>query len=81
MQSYQHSMGVLLNRNNIRIFYRSWTVDEPVGLVFLCHGLGEHSGRYSHLIQALRGRGTVPPAGVSRRQRRHCVARRQHSLL
>ncbi|ABW68602.1 alpha/beta hydrolase [Desulfosudis oleivorans] len=57
MQSYQHSMGVLLNRNNIRIFYRSWTVDEPVGLVFLCHGLGEHSGRYSHLIQALRGRG------------------------
>ncbi|MFZ5563274.1 MAG: alpha/beta hydrolase [Thermodesulfobacteriota bacterium] len=57
MQSYDHRMGVLLNKHRIRIFYRSWTVENPVGLVFLCHGLGEHSGRYSHLIQTLRGRG------------------------
>ncbi|MEW6079556.1 MAG: lysophospholipase [Thermodesulfobacteriota bacterium] len=55
-QGYQHSMGVFLNKDNIRIFYRSWAAENPAGLVFLCHGLGEHSGRYSHLIQKLRDR-------------------------
>lgn len=57
MQGYDHRMGVFLNKHRIRIFYRSWSVENPKGLVFLCHGLGEHSGRYSHLINALRGRG------------------------
>jgi len=56
MPGYQHSMGVFLNKNSIRIFYRSRTVENPRGRVLLCHGLGEHSGRYTHLIQALRGR-------------------------
>jgi alpha-beta hydrolase superfamily lysophospholipase len=55
-QSYQHSMGVFLNKDKIRIFYRSWAAERPRGLVFLCHGLGEHSGRYSHLINTLRDR-------------------------
>lgn len=55
-KGYQHSMGVFLNKDNIRIFYRSWTVENPRGLIFLCHGLGEHSGRYKHLINTLRDR-------------------------
>lgn len=53
-KGYQHSMGVFLNKDNIRVFYRSWAVADPRGLVFLCHGLGEHSGRYKHLINILR---------------------------
>ena len=55
-KGYQHSMGVFLNKDNIRIFYRSWAAENPRGMVFLCHGLGEHSGRYKHLINMLRDR-------------------------
>lgn len=32
-------------------------VDSPRSLVVLCHGLGEHSGRYAHVISALNDAG------------------------
>ena len=31
------------------IYTRLWEdVAEPIGVVQICHGLGEHSGRYDH---------------------------------
>ena len=36
------------------LFLRTWQpVGAPVGALLLCHGLGEHSGRYAHVADAL----------------------------
>ncbi|HTU95693.1 MAG TPA: lysophospholipase [Solirubrobacteraceae bacterium] len=42
-----------------RLFWRSWTPDDaPVrAVVVLVHGLGEHSGRYDHVVARLVGDG------------------------
>ncbi|MDY6906048.1 MAG: alpha/beta hydrolase [Thermodesulfobacteriota bacterium] len=55
MDDYTHSMGVFLNKNNIRIFHRCWSAEKPRAVVLIAHGLGEHCGRYKHLIRRLRG--------------------------
>lgn len=39
------------------VFYRHWAIDSPRAVVLLVHGLGEHSGRYQHVAEALAGRG------------------------
>jgi acylglycerol lipase len=47
-----------LHRGRTRLFVRTARFDEPVRAeVLLTHGLGEHSGRYSHVAAALAGRG------------------------
>jgi alpha-beta hydrolase superfamily lysophospholipase len=35
------------------IFFRHWQVHAPRAVVLLVHGLGEHSGRYQHVAEAL----------------------------
>jgi alpha-beta hydrolase superfamily lysophospholipase len=39
------------------VFYRVWNADEPRATVLIAHGLGEHSGRYQHVAEALVARG------------------------
>ena len=39
------------------IFYRRWEVEAPRAVVLIVHGLGEHSGRYQHVAEALAARG------------------------
>ncbi|UCC73063.1 MAG: lysophospholipase [Gemmatimonadota bacterium] len=36
---------------DIRLHYRCWDVPTPRAVVIICHGLGEHSGRYEDLAQ------------------------------
>ncbi len=45
--------------DGITIHVRSWspTAAEPVGVVQIAHGMGEHSDRYSHLAATLAGLG------------------------
>ena len=45
----------------LSIFYRKWLPDAgpPRGIVFISHGLGEHSGRYQHVAGALTEAGFV----------------------
>jgi acylglycerol lipase len=57
MKYYKHTMGVFLARDMVRIFYQGWTPSLPKGVLVISHGLGEHSGRYANLIEALEGRG------------------------
>jgi alpha-beta hydrolase superfamily lysophospholipase len=35
------------------VFVRRWNATEPVRIVLIAHGYGEHSGRYEHVAQAL----------------------------
>jgi alpha-beta hydrolase superfamily lysophospholipase len=35
------------------LFWRAWLPGQPTGVVLVSHGLGEHSGRYAHLAEAL----------------------------
>ena len=50
------SFGGVLDR---RIFWRSWEPDDGVAraVIVLAHGLGEHSGRYDHVVARLVGEG------------------------
>ncbi|MBP7582891.1 MAG: lysophospholipase [Spirochaetes bacterium] len=57
MKRYAHSMGVFLADDMVRIFYQSWQAQKPKGVVVISHGLGEHSDRYSNIMNALAGAG------------------------
>lgn len=47
-----------VNSRGQHIFSRSWMPETGLhGLIFLLHGLGEHSGRYSHLATVLTNAG------------------------
>lgn len=45
-------------QDGLKLFARRWEPEgEPKGVVCLVHGLNEHSGRYSHVAEALTGAG------------------------
>jgi alpha-beta hydrolase superfamily lysophospholipase len=49
-----HASGSYAGVLHRRLFWRSWTPDEPArGAIVLVHGLGEHSGRYDHVVERL----------------------------
>jgi alpha-beta hydrolase superfamily lysophospholipase len=39
------------------IYTQSWTIENPKAIVAMVHGLGEHSGRYSHVADMLNNNG------------------------
>lgn len=50
----QHAEGTLTTDDGLTIFHQSWRPDGDVrAAVMLIHGLGEHSGRYTHVAAAL----------------------------
>ena len=50
----QHTEGTLTAFDGITIFHQAWLPDsDPIAVVMLIHGLGEHSGRYAHVADAL----------------------------
>lgn len=50
-------MQYLNTTDHLQLYLTSWHVDAPRGAVLLVHGIGEHSGRYLHVISALNRRG------------------------
>ncbi len=55
MKSYAHSTGTYIGKGGIEIFFQSWTVPSPRGILVAAHGVGEHSGRYGNILKALEG--------------------------
>ena len=58
MSTLQHHIGTFQGPRGADIFWQTWRADaEPTGALLLIHGLGEHSGRYDHVVSALVGLG------------------------
>jgi len=55
MKSYTHNTGTFIGKGGIEIFFQSWCVDKPKGVLVIAHGVGEHSGRYQNIVQRLAG--------------------------
>ncbi len=50
----EHADGELDGAGGVRLFWQGWLPARPPnGVVLICHGLGEHSGRYRTVVDAL----------------------------
>ena len=49
--------GHVVSPDGVRVFFRTWACPDARGRVLCVHGLGEHSGRYGGLADAVRGLG------------------------
>jgi acylglycerol lipase len=56
MAKYSYTEGTFNGKGNVQIAYRGWAAEKPKGVVVIVHGMGEHSGRYNHIIDALSGK-------------------------
>ncbi len=56
----QHSEGSFTAMDGLSIFHQTWLpTGTPTAVVMLVHGLGEHSGRYAHVADALTDAGVA----------------------
>lgn len=49
----KHGEGRFTGQNKLSIFWQCWRPEKARAVVVLAHGLGEHSGRYAHVAEAL----------------------------
>ncbi len=49
----EHVEGRLVGARSVELYWQGWLPSDPTGVVLLCHGLGEHSGRYGNVVDAL----------------------------
>lgn len=55
-----HTEGTLHAFDGLTIYHQAWLPDsDPTAVVMLIHGLGEHSGRYAHVAEALNDAGVA----------------------
>ena len=85
-KSLQHSTGYLRGESGLPIFYSRWRpVGSARGAVLILHGLGEHSGRYRHLVGALHQAGYLVYAhdhqGFGRSGGARCYVQGFHDYL
>jgi alpha-beta hydrolase superfamily lysophospholipase len=49
-----HTTGLFRSKGLVELFYQLWQpVGEAKAVVIICHGVGEHSGRYMNLVKPL----------------------------
>lgn len=46
-----HDSGRITTADDVELFWQSWCVDQPTGVIVLLHGLAEHSGRYTETAE------------------------------
>jgi len=54
MSDYIHNTGEFTSTDGLRLFYQTWKQEKPTGLIVLCHGVGDHSGRYVNLLDTIK---------------------------
>jgi acylglycerol lipase len=70
--------GRLDGARDVRLYWRGHLPPgEPRGVLLICHGLGEHSGRYRNVVEALRPDGWAV-YGLDHRGHGHSGGRRAH---
>jgi lysophospholipase len=57
MESYSHDTGTFSGKGGVEIFFQKWVAQKAKAALVLVHGVGEHSGRYNNLLNALQGKG------------------------
>ena len=73
-----HVEGRLPGAGGVELFWQGWLpAGDPRGVVLLCHGLGEHSGRYGNVVDALVPEGWAV-YGVDHRGHGRSGGRRAH---
>ena len=55
MKKYKHKTGTFKGKSDVELFFQEWTVPSPKAILVVVHGMGEHSGRYDNLLDALSG--------------------------
>ena len=55
MKNYKHKTGTFKGKSDTELFFQEWTVPSPKVILVVVHGLGEHSGRYDNLLDAVSG--------------------------
>jgi len=48
-----HDEGTFASSDGTEIFYQHWSVPEARAVLVVAHGLGEHSGRYTNVVEHL----------------------------
>lgn len=49
-----HVEGRLDGARGVELFWQGWMPEQgPTGVLLICHGLGEHSGRYGNVVDAV----------------------------
>jgi alpha-beta hydrolase superfamily lysophospholipase len=50
----EHKEGAFKSTDGLNLYYQSWLPEgEPKGVVVIVHGMGEHGGRYRHVVNGL----------------------------
>ena len=58
--AYQHSTHTLTTTDSVELFWQKWVPDGAIERVLVFqHGIGEHSGRYQHLLDTFANTGTA----------------------
>jgi alpha-beta hydrolase superfamily lysophospholipase len=55
--SMEHQEYTWQSKTGLTVYGQSWLVDNPKAVLGLVHGMGEHSGRYTYLVEALNAAG------------------------
>lgn len=56
MPGYNHEKGSFQGKGSLKIHFQRWLCDKPKCILVVSHGIGGHSGRYEHLVDAFDGR-------------------------
>src|SRR5208337_2930959 len=77
MEFYKHDTGTYTGKGGVEIFFQKWLAEKARAVLVIVHGVGEHSGRYTNLINALAGK-RISVFGIDHRGHGRSEGKRGH---